>query len=224
MDGKRFDDLTRSLATRQSRRGVLRSLGAGIAAGLGAMGMGTAGAAPGGQGKGKGAQCGGPGKQCKRNAQCCEFAGLICLNGTCNCPVNTCTNGTCHGACPDGKVFNADSCSCECAETPTCNDRQILNTDTCTCDCAPCPEGLLLNGESCACMCPETNSCCSCFIDATDESFCTTDVTHPECEAFCAEGGGTLSSYDNTGVFLFEGCSGGFCGIACRSIFPTFPD
>lgn len=224
MDAERFDRWTRVLAGRRNRRGVVKAIGGGIAAGLAALGLGEASAAPGGQGKGKGGTCGGPGKPCKWNRQCCEFAGLICLDGACTCPENTCASGACHGGCPAGKVFDAESCSCVCAVTPTCNDRQVFNPETCACDCAPCSDGKLLNSESCACMCPQTNSCCSCFNSTTQESTCTTDVTHAECKTFCAAEGMALSSYDNTGVFLFDGCSSSFCGIACRSEFPTFPD
>jgi hypothetical protein len=102
MDGNRFDALTRSLAAPRTRRGVLKTLGAGIAAGLGALGLGNAGAAPGGQGKGKGPQpgrCGLDGQPCKWNRQCCEFAGLVCLDGACGCPEGeTLCGGTCRSS------------------------------------------------------------------------------------------------------------------------------
>lgn len=146
MDGNRFDRLTKSLATPRTRRGVFKSLGAGIAGGLAALGLGQASAAPGGQGKGGGSRCGGPGQPCKWNRQCCEYSGLICVNGSCGCEDNFCpATGACMPDCPAGKVFERDTCTCECPET--CAGNEVQDPDTCACTCTQlcggvcCPTG-----------------------------------------------------------------------------------
>ena len=79
MDGQRFDELSRRLATRQSRRGVLGLIGAAAAAVLTQQ---TAGAAPKGDNPTK---CYGEGSHCTNGKQCCS---------------NTCTNRQCEAAVP----------------------------------------------------------------------------------------------------------------------------
>jgi hypothetical protein len=78
MDGQRFDELSRRLATRQSRRGVLGLIGAAAAV----LTQQTAGAAPKGDNPTK---CYGEGSHCTNGKQCCS---------------NTCTNRQCEAAVP----------------------------------------------------------------------------------------------------------------------------
>ena len=88
MDGNRFDDLARFIATPQTRRRALRTLL--VAAGGGALAaLGLAGpshnrsdAAPIG--------CKAAGKICTKPGQCCP--GLVCAGGTCVAPTRTPTN------------------------------------------------------------------------------------------------------------------------------------
>jgi hypothetical protein len=173
MDSNRFDALTKSLATPDSRRGVLKRFGAGIAGGLVALGLGTAGAAPGGQGNGNGEpggnRCGGPGQPCKWNRQCCGFGELVCMDGACTeCPGNYCAaTGSCAAACSGFEVFDADACTCTCPPV-TCPEGWTFNEDACSCQCpsgnicenpvvggachAPCPEGMTFHPYICNCL------------------------------------------------------------------------
>jgi hypothetical protein len=69
MDSKRFSELTKALASGQSRRGVVKGLAAGFAGGmLGLVGRGDAEAAR---------KKTGPGRVCRENANCLD--GLLCL-------------------------------------------------------------------------------------------------------------------------------------------------
>jgi hypothetical protein len=105
MDGKRFDDWSRMLATPRSRRGVLGVLGAAVA---GIVTGASAGAAPKAD---KPSKCYGGGSQCTNGKQCCSG---ICTNRQCEaesapqcavgadcpgsdteCQVRTCSNGIC---------------------------------------------------------------------------------------------------------------------------------
>jgi hypothetical protein len=154
MDGNRFDALTKSLAIPDSRRGILKRFGAGITGGLVALGLGQAGAAPGGQGKGKGSTCGGPGHACKWNKQCCGFAELVCMDGACTeCPGNYCTaTGSCAPACTDAQSYDAETCACTCPPV-TCPEGWTFNQDTCSCECT---SGNICEATgSCGPSCPE---------------------------------------------------------------------
>src|SRR6187200_2679279 len=102
MDDKRFDSLTRSLASGISRRSLLRSLAAAV--GVAALGVEQASAAPGGvNGNSK---CYGAGSQCTNAKQCCS--------GTCSNRVCAPEGGgdPCAGKnCDDGNPCTTDGCS-----------------------------------------------------------------------------------------------------------------
>lgn len=105
MDGKRFDDWSRKLATPRSRRGVLGLLGAAVA---GILTGTAAGAAPSAD---KPSKCYGGGSSCTNGKQCCSgtctnrrcapevvpecAVGADCPGGDTACRVRTCTNGRC---------------------------------------------------------------------------------------------------------------------------------
>lgn len=104
MDGKRFDELSRRFATRQSRRRFFGVIGAAAASALTHQ---TSGAAP---KEDKPAKCYGEGSSCTNAKQCCSG---ICTNRQCaaeiptcvgpadcagiddECQQRTCTNGIC---------------------------------------------------------------------------------------------------------------------------------
>ena len=105
MDGKRFDELSRRFATRQSRRRFFGLIGAAAA---GALTHQTAGAAP---KEDKPTKCYGEGSHCTNGKQCCSS---ICTNRQCaaavgtectvasdcagsdgECQTRTCTDGIC---------------------------------------------------------------------------------------------------------------------------------
>ena len=125
MDGSRFDDLTKRLATGASRRRVLRGLGAGVVAAV-ATAAGLRGARAnhgGGHGGGpKPGRCGQVGHPCKWGTHCCTGT---CLNGGCACPPatpNFCpATNSCLAACTDpGEVFDPATCGCGCPATTCC--------------------------------------------------------------------------------------------------------
>ena len=81
MDQERFDQLTRTLASGQSRRGVLKALtGAVLGGAVAAVGVGEAAAKP-------EVPCKAPNTKCGKgkNAQCCTSS-EVCDNGTCTTP------------------------------------------------------------------------------------------------------------------------------------------
>src|SRR5215203_1145593 len=89
MDGKRFDELSRRFATRQSRRGFLGLIGAAAASALTHQ---TASAAP---KEDRPTKCYGEGSSCTNAKQCCSG---ICTNRQCAAEIPTCTGpGDCTG-------------------------------------------------------------------------------------------------------------------------------
>lgn len=91
MDQERFDQLTKTLATGKSRRGLLKGLtGTAIGGLLAAVGIGEAAAKP-------DASCKAPRTKCGKgkNAVCCPSGQTCNANGTCGftCPANSHLNG-----------------------------------------------------------------------------------------------------------------------------------
>ena len=120
MDGKRFNELTKALASGQSRRGVVR----GLAGGLVASALGLVGRDKEVSARAKT----GPGHICREHANCVE--GIFCLKD----PVTrrrkcTCVDQKCFFFCSQACnqvnfVFNfaetcTDECAYECAD-PNC--------------------------------------------------------------------------------------------------------
>ncbi len=103
MDQQRFDQLTKTLATGKSRRGLLKGLtGITLGGALAAIGLGETVAHPQVPCKAPNVKCG-KGK----NAVCCS-SGICTPNGTCGCvgpgaPGSDCTLSTqcCSGICGD---------------------------------------------------------------------------------------------------------------------------
>jgi hypothetical protein len=115
MDQERFDDLTRALATSQTRRGFLGTVAAALAAALTAA---ESSAAP---KVDKPSKCYGAGSHCTNARQCCSG---MCLNRQCapeiapecvadlDCPVNeVCQAGSCVPADPDPECDENSPCA-----------------------------------------------------------------------------------------------------------------
>ncbi len=124
MDGQRFDEMTRALATGTSRRRVLKGLTGGVLGTLaGALGVSRVGA---GHGRPNGATC-------IRNEHC--------ASGYCDPQTRRC-------ACPEGTTACGDACV-----GTTCPAGAVLDPTSCTCVCtatgqAPCGTG---TAATCAC-------------------------------------------------------------------------
>jgi hypothetical protein len=124
MDSKRFSELTKALASGQSRRGVVKGLAAGLVGGV--LGLR-------GRGETEARTKAGPGRICREHANCDDR--LYCLNDSKTrrnkC---TCVHTPCFNDCTDECFgFNAtfsfnfqfdDNCTDECAyrcSDPTCS-------------------------------------------------------------------------------------------------------
>jgi hypothetical protein len=180
VDDRRFDDLTRDLATNPaSRRGMLRLLAGGTLAGLFAA-QRTEEAA---------AACGKVGDKCRRRRDCCS--GAICgEDKKCACPV---TSTDCNGRCISDFMSNprhCGNCNRRCAEGVSCTDGRCLALT--------CPKGSVVPpcGQQPPTMCHATEFCfcvrraeggraCSANFLCADPS-CSTDADC-EGETFCAE-------------------------------------
>jgi len=186
MDGSRFDELTRTLATPTSRRRTLRLLAGGaLAAVTAALGVGEAGATHTG--------CRHHGKSCARNKQCCS--GRCAGSGVCKCPGGTtrcgttaccaagesCQNGTCVAACVGdctGKDCGDNGCgvSCgECTAPATCGGGGtpgICGGGGCTA--TSCTGGRVCQPDgSCACPPDKQHVAPQQFCDDTCRECCT---------------------------------------------------
>ncbi len=124
MDGQRFDEFAKTLATTRSRRGVLKALG-GLSGGLAAALLGQSVA----EASHSRAHCKEPGRPCAFNTNCCSqtccnkvccAAGQVCQNGECVEPAPTCT-GTCFPGmipCPSGCVCTFTGFGYTCTAAP----------------------------------------------------------------------------------------------------------
>jgi hypothetical protein len=119
MDSKRFNELTKALASGKSRRGVVKGLAAGLVGGVfGLRGRGAT----------EAREKTGPGRICREHANCAD--GLYCLydqqtrRRKCTC-VNPFCFESCSAQCFEVNfTFNfADNCTDECANAcidPSC--------------------------------------------------------------------------------------------------------
>jgi hypothetical protein len=188
MDGQRFDDLTRRLATTITRRGALRTLAGGLAAAGAALTHRGATAAPNTCAVG----CAGlPGPQKAACKQACKACGgdfdRVCTQFG---PVGP-TGFTC---CPEGTV--CDEFTGECIEITICPTGEPAES---------CAAGITTDcgeGGACALVDDADADDCLCVERACTEIPCTTD-------ADCADSGGVCAT--------IPGCcaEATFCAIPC---------
>lgn len=190
MDGPRFDSLTRSLAGRPSRRGMLRALGAGLAAVAGLAAHGQADAAKGtGGGKPQGrcatgqTNCRGDCVNIQKDPNHCGACNTICP------PDETCYQGACTVCEDPAAACGAQSCgsvetNCGTVHCTACADsgRTCLSNGTCA---TPCFLGAGCH-EVCTCIghFPAVGTVCG-FGTATGATECGNDDDCPA-GSFCA--------------------------------------
>lgn len=196
MDGRRFDDLTRIVASSRSRRSILRGLVGGAAA-LVATKAGVSVAAP-PHGK----------------VDICQFDEETGTYHLINVSTKAADAHRAHGDrftnadCPVN--FDLDMNSCECVCNETCTGNFELNSETCTCDCNLEESYCLGNNEL------DTGICdCVCGIEEED---CTGNFSfdEPTCECVCG-----IDATACTGNYVFDSpacaCT---CGITAASCGP----
>jgi len=184
MDSTRFDEFTKALATRTSRRQALKTLAATTVGGI--FGLSWVGHAD-------ARLCRDLGQNCSSNAECCSSycpnttyqcacaPGLTGCNGTCtntNTDSNNC--GKCGNVCTSGQICvngtctntNTDSNNCgKCGNV--CTSGQICVNGTCqcpsgttlcggTCKSSTCGHGQFFNYSTCSCQCQTVcnGQCC----------------------------------------------------------------
>ena len=66
-----------------------------------------------------------------------------------------CNNGLCHEQCEAGKIFNPETCSCDCDTSRlSCAANQEIDMDDCECTCSSsCPSGNIQDASDCSCSC-----------------------------------------------------------------------
>ena len=182
MDGQKFDDITRALATGTSRRRVLKGLLAGAVGVVGLRRAAKVSAGPAGTRV--------LGESCRETADCTANQNLECQKvaetGAFRCE---CATGfiSCQGQCvsincPGGGQLDTTTCTCVCPTgTELCNNSCVqsctspfvLNTSSCACECpsstpelcngacyAACAPGFTRNATTCACECPSGTELC----------------------------------------------------------------
>jgi hypothetical protein len=203
MDQQKFDAFTRTLASGQSRRGLLKGLtGTAIGGLLAAVGIAEAGAKPKtnepctapntkcGKGKGKNAVC----VNTQTDAANCGSCGNTCaatescVGGQCECPAITCSGL---------ETVNPGTCQCTCPHTTyDCTDPLVFNSSTCTCE--GCPQGTEFCAGSQACdpVCDpgqvrnQTTCACECPIPDCSQIECgrVTNICGSYCQKTCGDG------------------------------------
>jgi hypothetical protein len=211
MDGNRFDEYTKALATGVSRRQVIKALAGGaLAAVFGARAAPAAEAAP---------TCRVLGESCRTDATCCSGQNLFCQQigetgaRRCECETGfTACGGVCVSiSCPPGAQFNPATCSCACpsgtsacggACLAACPTGQTRNPTTCACECPSgtelcggscvtlCTGGSVRNPTTCACECPAGTELCggNCIAPCTGGQTRNPTTCACECgtgEVFC---------------------------------------
>jgi hypothetical protein len=190
MDTRRFDDLSRSLATGSSRRSLLRGLLGGAAA-LAGLGAGSTAAAP----KGK--------------VDVCHYDADSGTYHKININRNAYDAHIAHGdlvTCEGNRRLDMETCSCVCAETE-CDTGSTFNPATCACErqTSTCTEV----GQSCGnysiCMrltgtSPEQLACIDIYASGCNiNAGCTSSTDCTNRNNLCVD--------DDTGVFAL----GSYC-------------
>jgi hypothetical protein len=210
MDGRRFDDLIRRLATPAPRRGILAAAGAMLAEALPGR---TTGAAD---------DCKKVGRRCDRNDDCCE--GATCVDEECACRGDrTECNGLCYRL--DSDETNCGGCGVVCAKGETCCGGACVDAGSDADHCggcnAACAEGQGCCGGvctdldddancgACGARCGAGETCCggACVDAGSDADHC--GGCGNRCPGICA----TVD--DDWGIRLVcrgpRCCSGGVC-------------
>ncbi len=217
MDDRRFDHLSRALASGRSRRQVLKSLlGFGAATVAGGLGSGSANAARRPTPTPKPATC--PGLQVSSGSGCvCPEGRSVCGPDCCDTPAACCDNA----CCPDGTVCIGEELCCP-AEA-MCGGVCCLNG---RCFGGVCCDAAFVCGDTCCnapgfqCCDSSCKQCCSDAHCASTEYCSVTGVCAPGCneDSDCAH----LSTGCIAGVCLDNACvavdtcgHGSCCGSAC---------
>lgn len=201
MDTDRFDSLTRSFAVSDSRRGILKLAGAGIAA----LGFGSVLADD-----GEAATCVKPGRRCTKpngkKKKCCK--GAKCQGTTCECRGNkTQCRKQCVNLKNDSK--NCGNCGAKCSSGSSCKSGSCEN-GSCGTGEEPCGNTCCDPGETCTD--PDTGTC-----ETVDSAVC------PVGEDTCVEGVQTCDNTENCRCYTaFDGSTvcartGVVCDVGCTS-------
>ena len=209
MDGHRFDELTRALAARRTRRGLLT--------GLAALGTGLVG------GRAAPARAACPPDQVNRRGGCvCKTTGRPPNGAGCPCPNGQIRCGdVCVDLARDGA--NCGECGVVCGADERCRGGTCVcidNGQACvgkTCDTAitNCGKTVIcgpLNGA-----CPSGQSCetgvCTCTATACPEGCCDgNDGCRIDDDTACGTGGGACTACSGTGETCGGGGVDGVCG------------
>jgi hypothetical protein len=165
MDGHRFDLLSKSLATRDSRRSTLQALAASVLAiGLGGLGLEDA-----------SAQCKPEGKKCKKSGQCCSGK-CKGKKGKKKCRCRA-LKEPCTGTTGDNTCCGDLLCSTSACEPGNRCCRPLGESCSSTCDCcsqgAQCVSGECCLGEGGLCGFVGDAGCCpGLFCDAASGVTC----------------------------------------------------
>jgi len=210
MDDRRFDDLTRVLGTRQSRRAALRAVVGGVMAVIaGGGGAPHVDAAL--------TTCFAHGHACGKDRQCCS--GRCTPKNGCKCPASTtpCGNRSC---CTAGQVCSGGVCATPCAGNctgKTCGD------DGCGGSCGTCiaPQTCGGGGVAGQCGCTPISSCptgvCGSMPDGCGGIVTCAPCQPGACETSCGDGVcGPPCTPNCSGIT----CGADGCGGTCGSCAP----
>jgi hypothetical protein len=177
MEGRRFDALTRALASGRSRRQLLK-----VALGMGGVSLGAAAVASTGDRETEAARrptptprppvC--PGRQVPINGVCsCPLGNTkcgaeCCPDGKAECCDGACCYGSCYGeelCCPTGHVMCEGQCVAECCTSEDCPERSSCDSETHLCVCDPDCFGRTCGDDGCggSCgSCGQNEDCVEC--------------------------------------------------------------
>ncbi len=228
MDGKNFDELTRTVDA-TSRRGALGAL-IGIATTAGLTRLDALAKRKKGSGKGKGKRCRKLGQGCGGKKKCCK--GTLCTGGVCSCPAGTVlTNGACVPPTAPECVRNTDCGTNQICQNGACvpappqpecvNDNDCGDNEACqggTCNCPARENGRCIRRCEVQNDCPGASSCRNHFPE--DSSFIEDGVCVDEpfilCDAANCNGEGGCNGDE---LCIATGCSSGTFKCSPFSVF-----